>query len=142
SITVGANTWNVQLMYSKVHDVATGGATTCLPGVPNPLPSLLTSSRFAVAWSANRLDIFGLGTDRQMYHKWWDGSNWGPSITDWEPLGGVFTSPPVVVAWAANRLDIFGLGTDQQMYHKWWDGSNWGPSITDWEPLGGVFSEP
>jgi hypothetical protein len=30
-----------------------------------------------------------------MYHKWWDGSNWGPS--GWEPLGGVFTSPPAAV---------------------------------------------
>ncbi len=44
-----------------------------------------------VSWSANRLDIFGLGTDNQMYHKYWDPSTgWGPSPTDWEPLGGVF----------------------------------------------------
>ena len=95
-----------------------------------------------VAWSANRLDIFGLGTDYQMYHKYWDGSKWGPSATGWEPLGGVFSSPPAVAAWSANRLDIFGLGTDRQMYHKYWDGSKWGPSATGWEPLGGVFSEP
>ena len=32
-----------------------------------------------VAWGANRLDAFVLGTDRAMYHKWWDGSAWGPS---------------------------------------------------------------
>jgi len=95
-----------------------------------------------VAWSANRLDIFGLGTDRQMYHKYWDGSHWGPSPTGWEPLGGIFSSPPAAAAWGPNRLDIFGLGTDRQMYHKYWDGSHWGPSPTGWEPLGGVFSSP
>jgi LysM repeat protein len=96
----------------------------------------------AVAWGPNRLDVFGLGTDNQMFHKAWDGSAWRPSPTDWEPLGGRFTSPPTVVAWAPNRLDIFGLGTDRGMYHKWWDGSAWGPSPTDWEPLGGVFNSP
>ncbi|HEY6323042.1 MAG TPA: hypothetical protein VJA16_15940 [Thermoanaerobaculia bacterium] len=90
----------------------------------------------AVSWGPNRLDIFGVGQDQGMYHKWWDGSNWGPG--DWEPLGGVFTSPPAVVSWGPNRLDIFGMGQDKGMFHKWWDGSNW----SDWEPLGGVFTMP
>ena len=111
--------------------------------------ALLAALRFdspvnktVASWSANRLDIFGLGTDHAMYHKFWDGSHWGPTPTTWEPLGGVFTSPPAVVAWGPNRLDIFGLGTDNQMYHKFWDGSHWGPTPTTWEPLGGVFTSP
>jgi hypothetical protein len=41
SITVGANTWNVQQMYSKWDDMQTNGATTCVLGSPFPLPSLL-----------------------------------------------------------------------------------------------------
>lgn len=41
SITVGPNTWNVQLMYSKYDDMRTNGATTCLAGSAFPLPSLL-----------------------------------------------------------------------------------------------------
>ncbi len=63
------------------------------------------------SWGANRLDIFGLGTDDQMYHKAWDGSEWLPSVTGWEAVGGGFNSPPAVVSWSANRLDIFGLGS-------------------------------
>ncbi len=94
-----------------------------------------------VSWAADRLDIFGLGTNNEMFHKYWDGSKWGPSPTGWEGLGGTFNSPPAVVSWAADRLDIFGLGTDNQMYHKYWDGS-WGPSQTGWEALGGVFDSP
>ncbi|RSM61647.1 hypothetical protein DMB66_24335 [Actinoplanes sp. ATCC 53533] len=50
-----------------------------------PRPPKVTS------WGANRLDIFGLGTDRAMYHKAWTGNAWAPSPLDWERLGGVFT---------------------------------------------------
>jgi hypothetical protein len=28
-------------------------------------------------------------TDRGLYHKWWDGSSWEPSLTGWERQGGV-----------------------------------------------------
>ena len=37
-----------------------------------------------VSWGANRLDVFVLGTDRALYHKWWNGSAWGPSLTGYE----------------------------------------------------------
>jgi len=87
------------------------------------------------------LDVFVIGTDSALYHKWWDGSAWGPSVTDWEYMGGTCTSPPRVVAWGSNRLDVFVLGTDRALYHKWWDGSAWGPSVTDWEYMGGICSD-
>jgi hypothetical protein len=93
-----------------------------------------------VAWSSDRLDIFALGTDNQMYHKAWDGSAWYPSPTDWDGMGGTFNSAPAVAAWGANRLDIFALGTDNQMYHKAWDGSSWLPSPDGWDALGGAFN--
>jgi hypothetical protein len=41
SITVGPNTWNVQLMYSKWDDMNSNGVTSCVSGETNPLPSLL-----------------------------------------------------------------------------------------------------
>jgi hypothetical protein len=40
TITVGANTWTVQRMYSKSDDVASNGATTCVLEEPNPIPEL------------------------------------------------------------------------------------------------------
>jgi hypothetical protein len=90
----------------------------------------------AASWDANRLDLFGLGTDRAVYHKAWTGSAWQAA---WENLGGKFNSPPAVVAWGSNRLDIFGLGTDDAIYHKAWIGSGW---QTTWESLGGRFICP
>ena len=82
-----------------------------------------------VSWGPNRLDVFVIGTDRALYHKWWDGSAWRPSLTGYERLGGVCISAPRAVAWAPNRLDVFVVGTDGALYHKWWDGSAWGPSL-------------
>jgi ABC-type taurine transport system substrate-binding protein len=96
------------------------------------------SSSPVVAWGPNRLDVFVLGSDRALYHKWWNGSAWGPSVTGYENMGGVCTSSPQVVAWGPDRLDVFVTGTTSALHHKWWNGSAWGPSVTGYENLGGV----
>ena len=90
----------------------------------------------SVSWAKERLDLFGVGTDNRMYHKWWIGS-WG----GWEDLGPTrFNSTPMALSWDKNRLDIFDLNASVACVHKWWDGSNWGPGRTvEWENLGGVF---
>lgn len=126
--------------YHKWWDGSNGGSVwgPSLAGW-EPLGGRFNSPPVAKCWGPNRIDIFGLGTDNQCYHKWWDGSNWGPSITDWEPLGGTFNSIPTVTSWGLNRLDIFGLGLDNAMYHKSWDGASWGPGVLEWENLGGIF---
>jgi Pregnancy-associated plasma protein-A. len=54
--------------------------------------SIRPSSSPVVAWGANRLDVFVTGTDSALYHKWWNGSSWGPSLTGYEGLGGVITA--------------------------------------------------
>ena len=86
-----------------------------------------------VNWGANRIDCFARGTDRAMYHRWWDGSAWG----GWEDLGGTILEAPNCVSWSVNRIDCFARGTDQAMYHRWWDGNAWG----GWESLGGIILE-
>jgi len=114
----------------------------CLDGVRSAIGSsagaIRPSSSPIVAWGPNRLDAFVLGANRAVYHKWWNGSAWGPSVTGYENMGGVCTSVPQVVSWGANRLDVFVTGTDSALYHKWWNGSTWGPSVTGYEFMGGV----
>ena len=63
-----------------------------------------------VAWGPNRLDVFVIGTDSALYHKWWNGSAWGPSLTGYENMGGVIVGHPEVVSWGPNRLDVFVVG--------------------------------
>ncbi len=96
------------------------------------------SSSPVVDWGPNRIDAFVLGTNRALYHKWWNGTNWGPSVTGYEAMGGICTSVPQAVSWGPNRLDVFVTGTDSALYHKWWNGAAWGPSITGYENMGGV----
>jgi hypothetical protein len=125
------------------------GHPSGLVGSDNPFPMLdpaswhgweglggiLESPPVAVSWGPNRLDVFAMGTDSALWHRWWDGAHWG----GWESLGGTITSPPTVVSWAPNRLDVFARGTDSAMWHRWWDGAHWG----GWESLGGIIeSEP
>ncbi|MCW2683057.1 MAG: zinc metalloprotease, partial [Blastococcus sp.] len=120
----------------------------CLDGVRRSLAQGAPATRRrpagpVVAWDANRLDAFVLGTDRAMYHKSWNGSSWAPSVTGYEYLGGVCQGPPEVATWGPNRLDAFVLGTDRAVYHKWWNGSSWGPSVTGYEYMGGIcMSQP
>jgi hypothetical protein len=80
------------------------------------------------------LDVFALGLDQAVWHRWWNGSSWG----GWESLGGRLFSEVSAVAWSTNRLDLFAIGSDTALWHRWWDGSSWG----GWESLGGqLFSE-
>jgi hypothetical protein len=95
-----------------------------------------------VSWGSDRLDIFAIGRDSQMYHKAWSPAGWYPSETGWQALGGLFTSAPTAVSWGPNRIDIFGLGLDRSIYHKAWNGIKWLPSEKGWTPLGGIFRGP
>ena len=135
-VTYDANGHNDDYGFGRVNAARAVDRAAALAGTPAP-------SAPVVAWGPNRLDVFAQGTDFAMWHKWWDGSAWGPSVSDWESLGGILTSEPVAVAWGENRLDVFVRGTDSALWHKWWDGNAWGPSVTDWESLGGILtSEP
>ena len=86
-----------------------------------------------VSWGLNRLDCFARGTDRALWHRWWNGASWG----GWESLGGIILEAPKCVSWGPNRLDCFARGADSAMWHRWWDGAAW----RGWESLGGTILE-
>ena len=98
----------------------------------------------AVTSVGGQLSLWALGTDRRMYHKWWDGKNWGPNYNGWwQDMGGSFSSIPVVVCRDAGHTDIFGLGTDNTILHKVWEVNVWKPGITEWDSQGGYsYSAP
>ncbi|WP_167552416.1 hypothetical protein [Cryobacterium flavum] len=45
-----------------------------------------------MSWAPGRLDVFLTGTNSALFHKWFNGAAWGPSLTGYESLGGVITS--------------------------------------------------
>jgi outer membrane protein assembly factor BamB len=104
--------------------------------VPNPptgsLGGVLISGPGSSAWAGNRADVFGVGTDRGLWHRAWDGVQWSP----WQPLGGVITADPSAASWSANRIDVFVRGTDNALWHIFWGGAGW----SSWEQLGGILT--
>ncbi len=112
--------------------VAPGSARAAWGGWDN-LGGVILEQPNCVSWGDNRIDCFARGTNRAMYHRWWNGSAWG----GWENLGGVILEEPNCVSWSASRIDCFARGTDAAMYHRWWNGSAWG----GWENLGGTILE-
>ncbi|TME47796.1 MAG: hypothetical protein E6I60_14010 [Chloroflexi bacterium] len=96
----------------------------------NSLSGSLTSSPAASSWGANTADIFARGTDNALWHRHWDGTNWG----GWESLGGVLTSDPAAVSGTTNRIDVFVRGTDNAVWHRSFNGTSW----SVWDSVGGV----
>lgn len=146
-------------MFYQMFDTAWDPEWLALDGVFNYPPA-------AVALGPTRTDVFAIGTDYAMFHKFGESDNWTPSISTWESLGGVFDSPPAVVSTGPNLIDVFGIGgtkevfqksfdgrgpgridlfavgTNQIMFHKFFDNGQWHPSQTGWESLGGSFTSP
>jgi len=86
----------------------------------------------AVSWGANRIDLFWVGADQSLMHRWFDGSTWSAD----ESLGGRLASRPAVTVWAENQMEVFAILPDGQLWDRYWDGIAWHA----WESLGGELS--
>jgi len=151
TITVGANTWNVQRIYSKSDDIKTNGASFCLASAPFPIPALpggpigwavaLSTAVTGALNSDGRLEMFGVGTDNALWHIWQTVPHGGP-WSGWDSLGGVVTSEAAVVLNTDGRLEVFARGTDNALWHIWQTAAHAGP-WSGWNSLGGnITSAP
>src|SRR5690349_3522301 len=80
--------------------------------------SFISAPTAAAAFGEKRIDVFGVGQDRAMYHKTWDGEVW---TGEWERLGGIFSSDASAVSWGVGRLDLFVRGADYTLRHRAYD---------------------
>jgi hypothetical protein len=78
--------WRRQLDLPQVLEWQRLGSS---PTAWDALGGVFNSRLAANSWGANRLDLFALGTDNLIYHKYRDGSGWGPSQIAWNALDGV-----------------------------------------------------
>ena len=142
---------NPNLSHAEIRTILNNTGTAVVTDAGKPVGTFLNTeaavravarpivSGPVVAWGPNRLDVFAIGTTSRLYHKWWNGAGWGPSLTSYEDMGGTIISSPEVAAWGPNRLDVFVVGTNKRLYHKWWNGAGWGPSLTGYEDMGGTI---
>ena len=78
--------------------------------------------RPAVAQNADgRLEVFMVGLNGQLYHRWQTSSNDSGKWSDgWTPLGGQFAGDPVLARNADGRLEVFVVASqDRALYHLW-----------------------
>ena len=76
-----------------------------------------------------------VGTNGALYHKWWDGSQWGPSANDFEYMGGILWAIPRWRRGTTTGSMSSSLGPTAPL-HKAWNGSEWQPSLTGYNALG------
>ena len=75
------------------------------------------NSNIAAASTDGRIELFALGPDNAMYHKWFHpSSGWSPA---WENLGGKFKFGPGASSSTKGRIEVFGVGTDNSFWHTW-----------------------
>jgi sialidase-1 len=79
------------------------------------------------AWDVDRMEVFAVFGDGELWDRYWDGESWHP----WESLGGELDPSAGCAAssWGPDRLDVFAHGRDGRTWHRWWDGARW----VDWE---------
>ena len=102
-------------------------------GTPTPwylVGGAATSGPDASSSGANATDVFVRGTDNALWHRSWNGTNWGA----WESLGGNLTSDPSAVSRGPNLIDVFARGTDSGIWHRAWNGTGW----SAWDTIGGL----
>ncbi|KAI4260673.1 MAG: hypothetical protein L6R42_003956, partial [Xanthoria sp. 1 TBL-2021] len=81
----------------------------------------------ATSWRPSQVDIFAVGKDGDLQHKW-HYSRW----SEWNSLGGTIYGRPKVITPQRNRLDVFAKGKDSKLYQKTFIGEAW----TEWIDLG------
>ncbi|NMO18802.1 hypothetical protein HPC49_39935 [Pyxidicoccus fallax] len=106
------------------------------------LGGTIRSSPAIASWAPDRVDIFAIGVDRAVLHKFKQGTVW----SEWGSLGGYATSAPAAVSWGPNRIDLVVRGGDNAIWHRAWDGVVWhgwgsigglatsAPTVTSWGP--------
>jgi hypothetical protein len=84
--------------------------------------------------SQNRIIVFVVGNDGNLYDKYWNGQSWV-----WELQGGppsltpilVASSPSAIYQTSQNRIVAFVVGDDGNLYDVYWNGQAW-----QWENQG------
>jgi hypothetical protein len=86
-----------------------------------------------------RMEVFIIGSDHALWHKWQVALNSGWS--EWESLGGNLFSEPVVAMNADGRLEVFAVAANRALMHRWQVAPNSGWS--EWHSLDGpIYGNP
>jgi hypothetical protein len=103
--------------------------------VASPATPVIVGAPAVSSWGVDRFDVFGRGSDNQLYHR--SSTDGGRTFSGWDRLGappGGVSASPAAVSWGDGRIDVFVRGGDARLWHKWWAGT-W----SGWENQGGTL---
>lgn len=87
----------------------------------------LTAPR--AVWSTpTRLDIFVLGTNLGIWHKYREGSGWSD---EWSSLGSLWLTPPHVLSRGPGRIDAVAINSQSGLSHARYQDGEWSHWQTD-----------
>ena len=83
----------------------------------------------------DHFSIFRVNSSRVLTHKFYDGTVWKPSVTDWDVLVDYLPldlEKPATCSWGPDRMDVFAqqYGSDC-LVHTYYDGTTWKPGKDD-----------
>jgi Astacin (Peptidase family M12A) len=80
-----------------------------------------------------RLEVFLVGSDRRLYHRWQTEKNSSTWSDGWASLGGQWSHRrrPAVAQNADGRLEVFLVGLDKQLHHR----SQISPNSSQWSEI-------
>ncbi|MFJ9540843.1 hypothetical protein ACIRPX_26720 [Streptomyces sp. NPDC101225] len=95
----------------------------------------LVGSPTVISRAPGTTDVFGVGTDGEVYHLSQAAGGWGA----WESLGAAAFSDITAVSSGPDSMDILFLGQDSTIWHRSWKGGRW----ADWDrSKGPILSRP
>jgi len=120
------------------HNWVTNGTTwqTTWEQLTLPVAAAGAPSASANVSTNGREDVYFIGTDGNLYHKYYNTGSWSSS---WEnigtPSGTTLVGSPAATSWAAGRYDVYVRAANHTIYHvfKTSDGGSW----SGWQNQGG-----
>jgi len=79
-----------------------------------------------VSWGPGRLDVFGIGFNHDLLHRWFEAGSWNPpGGLPPESLGGnlLFSTSQSAVSSKTGHLDVFGVGENNELLYWSFDGT-------------------
>jgi MYXO-CTERM domain-containing protein len=90
-----------------------------------------------VVWPDGHTEVFALGSDRAIWHNYWDTgtSNW----SGWSSMGGTLDTGVSPIVWGNGTVEMFATDASGGAWHMWFSGGKW----SAWTNVGsGMASRP
>jgi hypothetical protein len=112
-----------------------GYAQKAIPGKQNAVsfisePVVTTPSDFT--GSEHLVDVFGVGSDKALWHGWLDSTGWhgqtgsdGNETGDWKLVGGSLACAPSIIAGFPSDFGVVEPNTDGRIHLRYYDGTAW-----------------